>query len=250
MLYEEVRPGVRLACRQDGPAGADGAAGLFWLGGFMSDMTGTKAEALAATGLPLLRFDYSGHGASGGSVADGTISLWLEEALHMFRRRAPGRRIVVGSSMGGWLAALLIKALGPEAERVAGLVLIAPAFDMTQALMWNEMPDNVRETLLSEGVWHRPSAYGAPYPITRRLIEDGRKHLLLGAPLAVDCPVRVLQGDADPDVPWRHAKKAFDCIAAEDSRFILVKGGDHRLSAPRELELLTQTVLDLAGRVR
>lgn len=250
MLCEEIRPGVRLAYRQDGPAADDGAAGLFWLGGFMSDMTGTKAQALAETGRPLLRFDYSGHGASGGNFTDGSISLWLAEALHMFRRHAPGSRVIVGSSMGGWLAALLYRALGAEAQRVAGLVLIAPAFDMTQALMWDAMPADARETLRRDGVWHRPSAHGAPYPITRGLIEDGRQHVLLHQRLAVGCPVRILQGDADADVPWRHAKKVFDVIDGDDVRLALVKGGDHRLSAPRDLDLLKATALELAGRVR
>jgi pimeloyl-ACP methyl ester carboxylesterase len=129
-------------------------------------------------------------------------------------------------------------------------VLIAPAFDFTEALMWNEMPEDARDTLMRDGVWRRPSAYGAPYPITRSLIEDGRKHLLLGELLAIRCPVRILQGDADPDVPWQHAKKVFDCIAAEDARFVLVKGGDHRLSTPRDLDLLKATVLELAGQAR
>jgi pimeloyl-ACP methyl ester carboxylesterase len=129
-------------------------------------------------------------------------------------------------------------------------VLIAPAFDFTEALMWNEMPEDARDTLMRDGVWRRPSAYGTPYPITRSLIEDGRKHLLLGERFAIRCPVRILQGDADPDVPWQHAKKAFDCIAAEDARFVLVKGGEHRLSTPRDLDLLKATVLELAGQAR
>jgi pimeloyl-ACP methyl ester carboxylesterase len=250
VLYEEVRPGVRLAFRQDGSAEDGTATGLFWLGGFMSDMTGTKAEALAETGLPLLRFDYSGHGASGGKFSDGTISLWLAEALHMFRRHTTGPRIVVGSSMGGWMAALMLRALGEEARRVAGLVLIAPAFDMTEALMWEEFSPEVRAAITRDGVWHRPSAYGSPYPIARALIEDGRKHLLLGGKLAVACPVRVLQGDTDPDVPWPHGKKVYDCIDGDDVRFILVKGGDHRLSTPRDLALLKATVLEVAGQAR
>jgi pimeloyl-ACP methyl ester carboxylesterase len=249
MLYDEVRPGVRLAYRHDGAADDGKAPGLFWLGGFMSDMTGTKAQALAETGLSLLRFDYSGHGASGGAFTDGTISLWLAEALHMFRRHTKGPRIVVGSSMGGWLAALMLRGLGEEARRVAGLVLVASAFDMTEALMWDRFPPEARAAIARDGLWHRSSAYGSPYPITRALIEDGRKHLLLGGELAVKCPVRILQGDADPDVPWTHGKKVFDCIEAEDARFILVKGGDHRLSTPRDVELLKATMLEVAGRV-
>jgi pimeloyl-ACP methyl ester carboxylesterase len=248
MLYEVVRPGVRLAFRHDGPPDDGGKTGLFWLGGFMSDMTGTKAEALAETGLPLLRFDYSGHGASDGAFTDGTISLWLSEALHMFRRHTKGPRIVIGSSMGGWLAALMLRALGEEAKRVSGLILIAPAFDMTEVLMWNEFTADTRAQLMRDGVWYRPSAYGTPYPITRSLVEDGRKHLLLDGQMTVPCPVRILQGDADVDVPWTHAKKVYDCITGDDVRFTLVKGGDHRLSGPRELALLKATTLELAGQ--
>jgi pimeloyl-ACP methyl ester carboxylesterase len=250
VLYEEVRPGLRLAFRQDGPEDDGSAVGLFWLGGFMSDMMGAKAEALAATGLPLLRFDYSGHGASEGVFTDGTISLWLAEALHMFRRHTRGPRVVVGSSMGGWLAALMLRALGEEARRVAGLVLIAPAFDMTGALIWEALPPEACAAIVRDGVWYRPSAYGSPYPITRDLIEDGSKHFMLGGKLAVSCPVRVLQGDADPDVPWAHGRKVYDCIEGEDVRFILVKGGDHRLSTPRDLALLKATVLEVAGQGR
>src|SRR5690606_13051518 len=160
------------------------APGLFWLGGFRSDMQGTKAEALdrhaEAHGLAMTRFDYSGHGLSGGDFLDGTISRWLEEAQAVFARTS-GPQIVIGSSMGGWLALLLAeaqRAAGAE-SRVAGLILIAPAADMTRALMWEEMGEAARAELMQAGVLQRPSLYGEePYPITRKLIEDGDRHLL------------------------------------------------------------------------
>ena len=252
-VYETVRPGVRLGGLSDGPETA-GRCGFFWLGGFRSDMTGSKAEAVAAlareSGRPCLRFDCSGHGASGGDFRDGTISLWLMEALRMFRAHAPGPRVVIGSSMGGWLAALMLRALGPEAERVRGLVLVAPAHDFTEALMWPRMSPEERRVLMNEGVWMRPSEYGESIPITRALIEDGRDHLLLGKPFEVSCPVRILQGDADADVPWTHAKRVFDDLQGEDVSCTLVKGGDHRLSEPRQLDLLRQVAGDLAARGR
>jgi pimeloyl-ACP methyl ester carboxylesterase len=247
--------GTELAYREDG--GEDlGRCGLFWLGGFKSDMEGSKAEALAGlardTRRSALRFDYSGHGASGGFFVDGTISLWLAQSLYMFTRLAPGRRIIVGSSMGGWLALLLYRALQEQdpraARRVAGMVLIAPAADMTADLMWDIFPDEVKEELAEKGVALRPSQYGEPYPITARLITDGEQHLLLKSGLACDCPVRILQGDCDPDVPPDHALKVFDALSGSDITLTLVKGGDHRLSAPGQLTLIRETALRLAER--
>jgi pimeloyl-ACP methyl ester carboxylesterase len=244
--------GVRIAFREDGPADDGTRCGAFWLGGFMSDMTGTKAQHLAALaakhGFPCLRFDYSGHGASGGAFTDGTISRWLAEAMALFRERTRGRRVIVGSSMGGWLALLMVRALAAEAERIAGLVLIAPAVDMTRELLWAEMDAPARATLTSAGVWHRPSAYGDPYPITKALIEDGERHLLLNALIPVPCPVRILQGDRDADVPSSHAMRVFDALAGENVTLTLIKGGDHRLSRPEDLAILGTTVLDLIER--
>ena len=252
MKKEEIRPGVELAWIADGPAGDGLTCGFFWLGGLMSDMTGTKAEAMAAlaraTGRSFLRFDYSGHGASGGEFTDATISAWLSEAIHMFENHTRGPRIVVGSSMGGWLALLLYRAL--SGRRIAGLVLIAPAVDMTEELMWKEFPRQVRDCILKDGVWHRPSAYGHPYPITRTLIEDGRKHLMLNGEITVGCPVHILQGDADPDVPWQHGKRIYDAIKGDDVQLTLIKFGDHRLSSPRQLELLVEAADALARQVR
>lgn len=253
--FETMPDGIDIAWRQDG--GEDlGRCGFFWLGGFKSDMEGSKAETLATlareTRRLSLRFDYSGHGQSGGLFVDGSISLWLSQALHMFTKRASGRRIVIGSSMGGWLAMLLYRLLKLKdpaaARRIAGLVLIAPATDMTADLMWDEFDDAAREALATAGVYMRPSLYGDPYPITARLIADGEKHLMLKQGLACDCPVRILQGDQDPDVPPSHAMKVFHSIIGGDVTMTLVKGGDHRLSSPGQLKLIRETVMALANR--
>jgi pimeloyl-ACP methyl ester carboxylesterase len=241
--FSPIRPGIELAFLEDGLVDDGETCGFFWLGGLKSDMTGSKAAAVAALARdmhrPCLRFDYSGHGASGGEFTDGTISLWLSEAVHMFQNHTLGPRIVIGSSMGGWLASLLYQTL--KGERIAGLILIAPAHDMTEALMWNEFLAEVRNTIEREGVWERPSLYGEAIPITRNLIQDGHRHLLLDDGIDIDCPVHILQGDADPDVPWTHAKRVFDAIRGTDVRFTLIKNGDHRLSSGRDLETLEQT---------
>jgi pimeloyl-ACP methyl ester carboxylesterase len=154
--------------------------------------------------------------------------------------------------MGGWLALLLYRHLqrvNPQAaRRIMGLVLLAPAADMTADLMWDVFPDEVRDEMNHKGVWMRPSAYGEPYAITRRLIEDGRRHLLLEEGLEVHCPVRILQGDVDPDVPAAHAVKVFGALSGPDVTLTLIKGGDHRLSTPGNLALLRETVLRLAER--
>lgn len=253
--FENAPDGTPIAFQSDG-VGDLGRCGFFWLGGYKSDMTGSKAEALAAlareTRRPSLRFDYSGHGASGGLFVDGTISTWLAQSAHMFLTHARGPRIVVGSSMGGWLALLLYRQLllhhPAAAQNIRGLVLLAPAADMTQSLMWDEFPEAVRQELEQKGVWLRPSAYGEPYAITRRLIEDGRRHLMLQQGLDVACPVRILQGDEDPDVPATHAVKVFGALRGADVTLTLIKGGDHRLSTPGNLALLRETVLRLAER--
>ena len=253
--HENAPDGTPLAYREDGPDDI-ARCGFFWLGGFKSDMQGSKAEALAslaaASRRPGFRFDYSGHGASGGDFLDGTISAWLAQSLHMFTRKAPGRRILVGSSMGGWLALLLYRELAIRnsraAQRIAGLVLLAPAADMTADLMWEQFSAEVRSQILSTGLWQRPSLYGDPYTITRRLIEDGAKHLMLKDGLDVACPVRILQGDADPDVPASHAVKVFGALRGADVTLTLIRGGDHRLSTPGNLTLLRETVLRLAER--
>jgi pimeloyl-ACP methyl ester carboxylesterase len=235
---------------------AGAAPGIFWLGGFKSDMRGTKAEALAAhaaaSGRAYVRFDYSGHGESGGTFERGTISRWVEEALAVFEKVARGPQIVVGSSMGGWISLLLARALRKRGSdgnaTMAGLVLIAPAPDFTEALMWPALSQDAKREIEEKGSWMRPSAYGdGPYPISRGLIEDGRKNLLLDKPIEIGCPVRILQGALDPDVPWQHALKLVSCLAQDDVVLTLIKDGDHRLSRPEDLERLLRVVDELSA---
>jgi pimeloyl-ACP methyl ester carboxylesterase len=223
--------------------------GVFWLSGFNSDMRGTKAQALdawaAEKGRACVRFDYSGCGESGGAFVDGTIGRWLEESVAVFDRFSEGPQIVVGSSMGGWLALLLAREIagrqriGPS---LAGLVLIAPAPDFTEELMWKGLSPEVRDEIETKGQWLRPSAYGEPYPITRALIEDGRKHLLLGSSIHVGCPVRILQGRQDPDIPWQHAFALTARLPADDVVLTLIPDGDHRLSRPQDIARLIAAV--------
>jgi pimeloyl-ACP methyl ester carboxylesterase len=231
--------------------------GLVWLSGFNSDMRGTKAEALARWagehGRACVRFDYSGHGESDGVLTDGTIGRWLEESIAVFDAFCRGPQIVIGSSMGGWLALLMLHEFRRRAERgepaaaVAGLVLIAPAVDFTEVLMWQKFPAKVRREIVEGGVWARPSAYSdQPYLITRRLIEEGRDHLLLGGMIEPGCPVRILQGVQDPDVPWSHAAELVSRIAREDVVLTLVKDGDHRLSRPEDIERLIAAVAEFS----
>jgi pimeloyl-ACP methyl ester carboxylesterase len=292
-----------------------GSPGLFWLGGFKSDMAGTKAVALDgwadAQGRACIRFDYSGHGESGGDFAAGTIGRWLEESAAVFERFAGGPTVLIGSSMGGWLALLLARELkargatslgsplpwGEVAERssagegvrpnesprpphpnplhplgrlrpssramgesgsaaggasasntnasIAGLVLIAPAVDFTEELMWKKFPREVQRQIETEGAWQRPSQYSEqPYPITRGLIEEGRRHLLLGGLIETGCPVRILQGVKDPDVPWQHAVELSSRLVRDDVVLTLVKDGDHRLSRPEDIERLIAAVAE------
>jgi pimeloyl-ACP methyl ester carboxylesterase len=223
-----------------------GSPGLFWLGGFKSDMRGTKAEALDSwaqeNGRAMTRFDYSGHGESGGNFTDGSIGRWLEESLAVFDTFCRGPQVVIGSSMGGWLALLLIRELahrGQAEASVARLVLIAPAVDFTEELMWKRFPPEIKLTIEQTGIWARPSQYSEePYPITRGLIEEGRKHLLLDGMIETGCPVRILQGVQDPDVPWQHTVELTSRFARDDVVLTLIKDGDHRLSRPEDIERL------------
>src|SRR6185436_1042903 len=202
---------------------------LLWVPGFLSDMESTKALALAdwarAQAVPMLRFDYSGHG------------LWNGDLLE--------------PSMGGWIALLLVRQLQREErlERLAGLVLIAPAWDMTERLMWHRMTPEVKETLERDGVYYEPSLYGDPYPITKNLIEEGRSHLIGDGLLRLDRPVRILQGMCDPDVPWGHALDLVDLLCCEDVELTLIKDGDHRQSRPQDLRRLEATVAALVDRI-
>ncbi len=225
------------------------APGIFWLSGFKSDMRGTKAQALAAwarnANRACVRFDYSGHGQSGGEFPDGTMTRWLEESVAVFEHFCRGPQVVVGSSMGGWLALLLARELKRRraSASLAGLVLIAPAVDFTEVLIWSKLPAKIKRELETKGVWIRPSQYEADgYPITRKLIEDGRAHLLLGGMIETGCPVRILQGVLDPDVPWGHAVELVSRLAQDDVVLTLVKDGDHRLSRPEDIERLITAV--------
>ncbi len=215
--------------------------GIVWLGGFKSDMTGTKASALDAlaldTGHAFVRFDYFGHGASSGNFREGTVTRWLGDALEVLDKLTDGPQVLVGSSMGGWLA---LHAALARPKRIAALLLIAPATDFTERLLWESLSADARRQILETGEWLRPSAYDLePYPISRGLIEDGRKHLLLDKPIAIACPIRIVQGMMDPDVPWQHAMKLVEALGP-DTQITLVKDGDHRLSSPRELALIVQ----------
>jgi len=229
----------------------DGASrpGLVWLPGFKSDMVSTKASALdaycAKTGRALLRFDYSGHGQSGGRFEAATLSDWLEESMAMIRLATDGRQILVGSSMGGYLALLAARALAEsgEASRLAGLVLIAPAVDFTEALIWRNASEEAKRAMMEQGAWLRPSAYSAePYPITRALIEDGRRHLLLGGAIRAHCRVAILQGMLDKDVPFSHALTLVEHMAGDSTTLTLIKDGDHRLSREEDIALMIATI--------
>lgn len=216
---------------------------VVFLGGFNSDMTGTKAEYLArwcgARGQSYLRLDYSGHGASGGRFEDGCIGDWASDAEAVIRHATAGPLVLVGSSMGGWIALLLAPRLG---ERLHGLVGIAAAPDFTEDLMWAQFSPEARVAIERDGMWKRPSQYGDAYPVTRRLIEDGRSHLVLRSPIPIGVPVRLLHGQRDPDVPWQLSLKTAETIAGEDVQVILVKDGDHRLSRDADLALLGRVV--------
>ncbi|WP_088346117.1 MULTISPECIES: alpha/beta hydrolase [Rhodomicrobium] len=243
------RPDRKIAYRQAPGARAD-APGLVWLSGFKSDMASTKVAALApwaeARGAAFLRFDYSGHGESGGRIEDFTIGDWLAESLAAFEALSRGPQILVGSSMGGWLALLLARALVARGEgtRLKAIVLIAPAWDMTEELMWKRFSPEARATLERDGVFHRPSEYGEPYALTRTLIEEGRNHLLLGSGFDPGCPVRILQGLRDADVPWEHAVRLVDQLGGDDVRLTLVKDAEHRLSRDQDLALLMTIIAE------
>ena len=248
-----VEVGEGATARRIAVRAREGAApGLFWLGGFHSDMQGTKALALdewaAGHGRACVRFDYSGHGESGGAFIDGTIGRWLEESVAVFDRFCRGPQVVIGSSMGGWMALLLAREIAGRAASpasLAGLVLIAPAPDFTEELMWKGFSPEIRHEIETSAVWLRPSQYGEPYPITRALIEEGRNHLLLGGSIEVGCPVRILQGAQDPDVPWRHALALAHRLPSDDVVLTMIQDGDHRLSRPQDIARILAAVAEM-----
>jgi len=256
LTIESPAPRRTIAVRVREGKGGNARPGLVWLGGFKSDMKGTKAEALdrwaAEEGRACLRFDYSGHGESSGEFRDGTIGRWLEESLAVYTQFAKGPQVLIGSSMGGWIALLLaarlrgLKDLAPRAPQnssLAGMVLIAPAVDFTEELMWKQFSPAIKRDIETKGEWIRPSEYDSGgYPITRGLIEDGRKHLMLGHLIEPGCPVHILQGVQDPDVPWQHAQELVTRLSRDDVVLTLIKDGDHRLSRPEDIERLIAAV--------
>ncbi len=225
--------------------------GIVFLGGFMSDMTGGKALALEthakARGQAFVRFDYLGHGASSGRFEDGTIGRWADDAVAVLDNLSEGPQILVGSSMGGWI--MLLAALA-RPERVAGLIGIAAAPDFTQTLMWDAFGPDIRAALRRDGIYRQPSDYGeAPYPITLGLIEDGRQHLIMDKPIPITCPVRLIHGTADGDVPYTLSLDLMDKLESADVEVTLVKDGGHRLSEPQDLARLTRAAAALSGQV-
>jgi pimeloyl-ACP methyl ester carboxylesterase len=252
-----------------------GRPGLVWLCGLNSEMVSTKATAVAdwaeGQGIACLRFDYSGHGQSEGRFEDGTVSRWLEEAEAAFQALTLGPQILIGSSLGGYIALLLLRRLiakpHPDidhraseeagnsrfdarfpapADRIKALVLIAPAWDMTE-LMWQRLPPEARQDITEKGVFLRPSRYGdGPYPITRALIEDGRRHLIGSAPFNPGRPVHIIHGQQDPDVPWQHSLDLAAHLSGGWTRVTTVPDGEHRLSRPDDIALLLRIVDALA----
>lgn len=220
--------------------------GLFWLSGFKSSMMGRKAGVLAdwalANNHSCTRMDYSGHGSSGGAFLDGTITRWLEEVQAVFKATAKGPQIIIGSSMGGWLALLLTRALAGQGL-ITGIILIAPAWDMTERLMTARFSDEAKIALEKDGFYARPSAYGdGDYMITQQLIDDGRRHLIGNSALYLGCPLHILHGQKDEDVPWQHGQELMTLLPRDDVTFTLVPDGDHRLSRHEDLERLTQAI--------
>jgi pimeloyl-ACP methyl ester carboxylesterase len=226
-----------------------GIPGVCWLGGYRSDMRGTKAEALDAwaerTGHAYLRHDYSGHGESGGEFAQGTISKWLAESLAVFRALTQGPQVLVGSSMGAWITLRMVQELAKvrESNRIAGLVLIAPAPDFTMDLVEPDLTPEQRNDLDSKGFFETPSEYsGEPNMFTRALIDDGRLNQVMTGPLDTFCPIHVLQGMQDPDVPYAHALKLVSLLPADDVTLTLMPDGDHRLSRPQDIDMILHAV--------
>lgn len=231
------------------PSSGKHLPGVVWLGGYRSDMSGSKAVALCdqagSQGRAALRFDYSGHGASGGAFRDGTISRWLEESLAAFDQLSSGPQILVGSSMGGWIALRMVQELRKrgEGDRVAGLVLIAPAPDFTLELMEPELTSAQREALERDGYYEEPTPYGPdPNVFTRALFQDGRENRVLDGLIETGAPVHIVQGMADPDVPWQHALKLMEHLPSENVTLTLIRDGDHRLSRDEDIARILAAV--------
>jgi pimeloyl-ACP methyl ester carboxylesterase len=231
--------------------------GLVWLGGFRSDMTATKASHLEGVAtrhrLAYTRFDYGGHGQSDGAFADFTLSDWIADALAVLTRATSGPQLLIGSSMGGWIALRLAETLiaRGDSARLAGLVLIAPAPDFTERLMWQGFSQAIRREITEKGVWLRPSAYAPePTPITRALIEDGRRHFVLDRGLDLPLPIHIVHGTGDPDVPAELSVELMGRLRRSSVTMTLIKDGDHRLSSPEQLAALERIVLGMVSEGR
>ena len=229
--------------------------GVVWLGGYRSDMLGTKAETLGAWaaehGHGFTRHDYSGHGESGGAFRDGTISRWLAQSLAVFRQRTVGAQILVGSSMGAWIALRLVQELhkAGEGERLAGLLLLAPAPDFTVELMEPQLTDSQRKDIEEKGFFEEFSEYSPePNIYTRALFEDGLANRVMTGLIDTHCPVHILQGMEDPDVPYAHALKLVEHLPADDVTLSLIRDGDHRLSRPQDLAMIVSALEGLVER--
>jgi hypothetical protein len=220
---------------------------VVFLPGFASNMAGAKAthvaEYCAARGRAMLRLDYSGHGESGGAFAAGGIGRWRDDAMALLDHLTAGPLVLVGSSMGGWIALLIALA---RPARVAGLIGLAAAPDFTEDLMWDAATPLEQAALMAQGQVEIPTADGGAHVVTRTLIEDGRRHLLLRRPIALEIPIRLIHGQLDADVPWQTALKIAAAVTGGDVRVTLVKDGDHRLSRAQDLALLIATVAGLA----
>lgn len=243
--------GERIALRQ--VAGA--SPGVMWLGGFKSDMLGTKAETLSGwaqeKGHAFIRHDYSGHGESSGRFVDGTISLWLKQSLEVLRRRTQGPQILVGSSMGAWIALRMVQELHKAGEggRLAGLLLLAPAPDFTADLMEPQLTDEQKRDLEEKGYFEEPSEYSPePNVYTKALFDDGRANRVMTGLIDTHCPVHILQGMADPDVPYHHALRLVEHLPADDVTLSLIRDGDHRLSRPQDLSMMISALEGLIER--
>lgn len=230
------------------------APGLVWLGGYCSDMLGGKAQHLdqwaEVHNHPMLRFDYSGHGESGGEFKDGTISLWLEQSLAAYRAFTTGPQILIGSSMGGWIALRMAQELIKAGEKPAGLILLAPAPDFTQVLVEPALTEDQKNQLATKGYMEEPSEYSPqPYIYTKNLLEDGRINQVLNGIIETGCPVHILQGMEDPDVPYTHALRLVEHLPVDNVTLTLIRDGDHRLSRPQDLDLLTRTVEAMIAQI-
>ncbi|GAK34904.1 alpha/beta hydrolase [Iodidimonas nitroreducens] len=252
IAYHKIAGNENTAAPKQPAQNGGTAPGLIFLGGFRSDMTGTKALALEAHSIAqaqtFIRFDYRGHGQSSGQFHMSTLSDWLADSLFVIDELSTGPQILIGSSMGGWLA--LLAALA-RPQRICGLILLAPAPDFTEKLMWDHFSEETRRQIMEQGHYAQPSAYDPePTLITRNLIEDGRKHLLLDKPIDLAIPIRLIHGDRDPDVPWQHSITLMDRLTSDDVVLHLIKNGDHRLSSPADIARLKAITADLSAQCR